>query len=304
MRCSLDFVSAVSNGFAKVRRGIGHAARPYPVTGLPEGSTLELPGRGETYVTDSGPRDAPAVFLLHSVTTTGQLCWYPVLPILNRDFRVITLDHRWHGRGIESDDFTLADCADDVVAVADQLGVDRFTTAGFSMGGGIAQLAWQRHRDRVDSMVLCSTGPYFSSIDPAQLKSEERLSKVFGVVEKVMPSPSQKKLDDWSTHPALWGIRQFSLTKMSRYGAFGAAMADFDSRPWLSEVDVPTAVVVSTRDTVVEPERQQLLVDGIAGAERFDVDGGHACCVLGADRFIPQFTAAVRSVTKSKVTVG
>ncbi len=278
--------------------------RPYPVTNLPQGRRLELPGRGETYITDSGPREAPTVFLLHSVTTTGLLCWYPVIPILNRDFRVITMDHRWHGRGIASDDFRLTDCADDVAAVADQLGIETFTAAGFSMGGGIAQLAWHRHRDRVDSLVLCSTGPYFSSIDPRQLEAEERLSRIFGRFERMMPTASDEKLDDWSRHPAIWGLRQFSTTKMSRYGAFGAAMAEFDSRPWLAEVAVPTSVVVSTRDRVVEPERQELLVAGIPDAERFDVDGGHACCVMGAERFIPEFTSAVRSVTRRRAAVG
>lgn len=57
---------------------------------------VELPGRGSTFVTDSGPADAPAIILQHSVMTTGLLCWYPVIPELNQRYRVITLDHRWH----------------------------------------------------------------------------------------------------------------------------------------------------------------------------------------------------------------
>ncbi len=72
---------------------------------------VELPGRGSTFVTDSGPADAPAIILQHSVMTTGLLCWYPVIPELNQRYRVITLDHRWHGRGIRSGTFDLLDCA-------------------------------------------------------------------------------------------------------------------------------------------------------------------------------------------------
>ena len=86
-------------------------------------------------------------------------------------------------------------------------------------------------------------------------------------------------------------------TPLSHMGDFGDGLGRFDSRDWLGEIDVPTAVVVSTRDKVVEPERQQLLVDGIRGAQRLEVDGGHACCVLGAEWFIPPFVEAVDAVT-------
>lgn len=294
---------ALSSRLATMRRGIGHAMRPHPVTGVPSGRRLELPGRGETFVTDSGRRDGPAVFLLHSVSTTGLLCWYPVIPLLERDFRVITMDHRLHGRGIESDTFSLDDCADDVVAVADSLGIDSFIAAGFSMGGGIAQLAWRRSPDRVAGLVLCSTGPYFSSIDPARLALEQRLGKALSVVEKVLPTPSERILDDPTAHPVKWGLAQVTSTRLGLQGVFAEAMARFDSRDWLGEIDVPTSVVVSTFDKVVQPERQQLLVDGIPGAQRFDVAGGHACCVLGAEKFIPEFTAAVRSVERQSLTV-
>ncbi|EGD54249.1 alpha/beta hydrolase fold protein [Gordonia neofelifaecis NRRL B-59395] len=286
-----------------MRRGIGHAVRPYPVKGIPTGRRLNLPGRGETFITDSGRPDGPVIFLLHSVSTTGLLCWYPVIPELERDYRVITMDHRLHGRGIASDDFVLDDCADDVVAVADALGIDRFVAAGFSMGGGIAQLAWQRSRDRVAGLVLCSTGPYFSSIEPNRLALEQRIGRALTVVDKVLPTPPERVLDDPTSHPLKWGLAQVSSTPLGLQGVFAEAMARFDSRSWLGEVDVPTAVVVSTHDKIVQPERQQLLVDGIPGAQRFDVAGGHACCVIGAEKFVPVFADAVATVSRQSLVV-
>lgn len=286
-----------------MRRGVGHAVRPYPVSGLPTGRRIELPGRGQTFITDSGNPDGPVLFLLHSVSTTGLLCWYPVIPVVERDYRVITMDHRLHGRGIASDTFSLDDCADDVIAVADELGIDSFIAAGFSMGGGIAQLAWKRHQSRVSGLVLCSTGPYFSSIEPDYLAMEQRIGRALTLVDKVLPSPSEKALDTPTEHPLKWALAQVTSTKLGLQGVFSEAMAHFDSRPWLGGIDVPTAVVVSTHDKIVQPERQQLLVDGISSAQRFDVVGGHACCVIGAERFVPQFAAAVRSVSHQIVTV-
>ncbi|MDL9935997.1 alpha/beta fold hydrolase [Gordonia sp. ABSL1-1] len=285
-------------------RAANHVFKPHPVAGLPAGRLVDLPGRGQTFVTDSGPREAPPVFLLHSVLTTGLLCWYPSLSALTERYRVITMDQRWHGRGITSPGFDLDDCADDVVALADVLGIDRFTAAGFSMGGGIAQLTWRRHRDRVGGLVLCSTGPYFTTNDPQHRAQAHRTGRLLTPLYRILPRPSAKRLDDTTGHAALWAIRQFLSTPLSHLGDFGDGLGRFDSRDWLGEVDVPTAVVVSTRDKVVEPARQQLLVDGIPGARRFDVDGGHACCVLGAEWFIPPFVEAIDTVTAAVTARG
>ncbi|SDU59787.1 alpha/beta fold hydrolase [Gordonia westfalica] len=278
-------------------RAVRHVFTPYPATDIPPGQMLDLPGRGRAFITDSGPRDAPAVFLLHSVLTTGLLCWYPTIPAINDRYRVITLDARWHGRGIESDTFDLRDCADDVVAVADVLGIDRFIAAGFSMGGGIAQLVWRRHPERVSGLVLCSTGPFFSTNDPKHRRSSERTGRILTPLYRLLPRISDKSLNKTTSHTSIWALRQFFSTPLSHLGEFGNGLGQFDSRSWLHEIDVPTAVVVSTRDRVVEPERQQLLLDGIPGSQRFEVDGGHACCVLGARFFIPPFTEALDAVS-------
>src|SRR5690349_7767709 len=104
-----------------------------PVPELPPGRMVELPGRGRTYVTDTGG-DGPVVVLLHALACTGLLTWYPCLAELRRRYRVVLFDQRWHGQGIRSPQFVLDDCADDVVAVADALGAERFTCAGYSLG--------------------------------------------------------------------------------------------------------------------------------------------------------------------------
>ena len=66
-----------------------------------------------------------------------------------RQFNVVALDHRGHGRGLQSDEpFRLADCADDVAALVDELGLGPVIVVGYSMGGPIAQLLWRRHPRR------------------------------------------------------------------------------------------------------------------------------------------------------------
>ncbi len=77
-------------------------------------------------------------------TSTGSSCYGG----LAEHFNVVALDHRGHGRGLRSDGpFRLTDCADDVAALVDVLDLGPVIAVGYSMGGPIAQLLWQRHRD-------------------------------------------------------------------------------------------------------------------------------------------------------------
>ncbi|HUR17824.1 MAG TPA: alpha/beta fold hydrolase [Acidimicrobiales bacterium] len=117
---------------------------------LPPGRTVDLPGRGRTFVREAaGPAGAPTLLLLHRWTVTADLNWFTAYEPLSRHFRVIALDHRGHGQGIRSwKPFRLEDCADDDAALAQVLGIDRLIPVGYSMGGPVAQLLWRRHRHR------------------------------------------------------------------------------------------------------------------------------------------------------------
>ena len=184
-----------------------------------------------------------------------------------------------------------------MAALADVLGIDTFAVAGFSMGGGIAQLVWRRHPGRVTAMILCSTGPYFGSRDPQRQTNMKHIGKLMKLIHPPHVQPQAAKLDDRSVPDSLWAFRQFLSTPVSRLGTLGDGMSFFDSQPWLAEIDVPTAVLVSLKDRVIPVERQRLLTDNIPGVLTVEVNGGHACCVLEAEEFIPKFIDAARQMT-------
>src|SRR5918999_4833337 len=134
-----------------------------PSPELPPGFSLELPGRGTTFVAEvPGPPGAPTLMLLHGLACTGYLNWFPSLEALSHRYHLVLFDQRGHGRGIPPKGiFRLRECADDAVAVADALGIDRFVPVGYSMGGPVAQLIWRQHPERVEGMVLCATARNF-----------------------------------------------------------------------------------------------------------------------------------------------
>ena len=267
-----------------------------PVPEIPAGRVVELPGRGSTYVVDAGaPRpDAPTVFLLHALACTGLLTWYPCLSELRRSYRLVIFDQRWHGQGIRSLPFTVDDCADDVVAVADALEIDRFVCAGFSMGTLVSQVVAHRHPQRVAGLVLCAGATHFVD-GPRRAAAVREVGARLAAFGARQQRSAVEALDQ--TADAQWGWRQFRATTGRDIAHVTPALARFDSRPWIEQVDVPTGVVVTTRDRVIPPARQLELVHSIRGAQCFEVPAGHAACVLGADRFRPALLAALASVT-------
>src|SRR6266705_3014747 len=139
-------------GVRAVRQVLGEAAAPRT-------RLVELPGRGVTRVWEcTGPRGAETLMLIHGVTFTAELNWGNVFAPLSRHFRVIAIDLRGHGDGISTGGrFRLEDCADDIAALAQVLGIGRFVAVGYSMGGMVAQLLYRRHPSLLSGLVLCAT---------------------------------------------------------------------------------------------------------------------------------------------------
>jgi 3-oxoadipate enol-lactonase len=217
---------------------------------------------------------------------------------------VVAIDHRGHGRGIRSRQrFRMRDCADDAAALIDHLAVERVIACGYSMGGPIAQLLWRRHPARVGGLVLCATSRVFaasgrekamftalgglslgSRVAPGVLRRRlaERL-----LVGKADASPIQR-----------WVMDELRRSDPTKVLEAGQALGRFDSREWAPEIDVPTAVLVTSRDNLVHPSRQLALAAAIPGATIHRVPGDHTVCVTGAGRFVPALVEASRSVAE------
>lgn len=266
---------------------------------VPSGEALELPGRGVTYVTDSGGAPGlPTALLLHGAFCTGRLTWHSVIPALSEHFRVITLDQRGHGAGIRSRSFTLRDLADDAAALIDVLGLDRPLVVGHSMGSLVAQRLWRQHRGLVSGLVLCSSTDRFRHA-PRQTAFFSAMSAVAGtggwwpLLPQLSP-PAARVRGVGAVADEAW-MRQEMRRNTARGLVQGmAACGRHHSAPWLSEVDVPTAVVVTLQDEVVPAERQRRVAELIDGATLHEVDADHNACMTARERFAPAVvTAAV-----------
>lgn len=105
--------------------------------------------------------DGEPLLLLHGGMGIGG-DWRHVFPSDPEGYRVIVPDLRGHGRSTNpSGTFTFRQCANDVVALLDHLGLPRVKAIGMSMGAKTLLHLATANPARLDAMVLVSATPYF-----------------------------------------------------------------------------------------------------------------------------------------------
>lgn len=135
----------------------------------------------EMYYEVHGEGSGRPLVLLHGGVLTIDLSFAPLLPRLAADRRVIAMELQAHGHTADIDrPMTIPQLAEDVVAVLDELGVDRADFFGFSLGGLTALQITVAHPERVGRAVLASVhyrpdGYYEEISDPAQFGVSRRL---------------------------------------------------------------------------------------------------------------------------------
>jgi pimeloyl-ACP methyl ester carboxylesterase len=273
---------------------------------LPYGERVELPGRGETFVRRvQGPPGSPTVVLLHGWIASGGLNWFQAFGPLSEVATVLAPDLRGHARGIRNRRrFRLADCADDVAALCEQLGTGPVIPVGYSMGGPVAQLLWKRHPDLVDGLVLVATSDHFVPTVRARLifttlmSTAASTSRVGAVVShlprqlamQVVPYTGRDRPDRLSR----WAREEMQRHDMRLLFEAGAAIGSYDARKWIGDIDVPTAVVVTTKDRAVTPAQQAGMAFRIDGSTVHQIGDGHLACA--APGFGQHLVTAVRAV--------
>lgn len=272
----------------------------------PQTRLVELPGRGVTRVWEcAGPPGAPALMLIHGVTVTAELNWGQAFAPLSRHFRVVAMDLRGHGDGIRAGwRFRLEDCADDVAALAEVLAIDSFVAVGYSMGGMVAQLVYRRHSAVVSGLVLCATARNVLG-SPAEKLAALALPSAAAAIRwnpllqqvsaEILGQALLGPVDDPAT--STWTRAQLRRTPLGTALSAVQAVCEFTSHSWISQVGIPTAVVVTTRDHIVPVSRQRKLAAAIPGAAIHEMDADHAVCITDPQVFARILLQACWSVT-------
>lgn len=117
--------------------------------------TVVLHGHDLSYV-DSG--SGPVVLFIHGILGSQQQ-WSRLFGVMDDDHRVVVPDLFGHGESAKPlGDYSLSSHAAAMRDLLDHLGVERVTLVGHSLGGGIAMQFFYLFPERVERLVLVSSG--------------------------------------------------------------------------------------------------------------------------------------------------
>ncbi|HEV2216656.1 MAG TPA: alpha/beta hydrolase [Candidatus Dormibacteraeota bacterium] len=254
---------------------------------MPEGRSVDLPGRGSAFVRmASGPAGAPTVLLVHGLFATADLNWSTAIPELATRFNVIAPDLRGHGRGLPTRRFSGAECADDLAAIVRALEAGRVIVVGYSLGGLVAQVFARRHPELLAGLVLCATASRFRIptekglvrfVMKAARRAPERVRRA-AMITAMKPRSADCERGRWLMNQVRHHDTGALLDAVAELGGF-------DSGGWLGETDRPSAVIVMTQDTTVSAEAQHDLARALRRCSVHEVEGDHFVCVKRPSEF-------------------
>ena len=214
-----------------------------------------------------GPADAPILVLSNSLATDLEV-WSSNLPAWTSTFRVLRYDQRGHGGSeIPPGPYSLELLGRDVLDLLDEVGVERASFCGLSLGGATGMWLAVNAPDRIERLVLACTSPRFGEpeqwLDRARIVRSEGLEAIADAVVRRWFTPRFR--NERQTVAARFRAGLVG-TSTEAYAACCEALAAWDFRDRVGEIAAPTLVIAGADDPGVTPEQAALLADAIDGS--------------------------------------
>jgi 3-oxoadipate enol-lactonase len=221
----------------------------------------------------AGAADAPAVLMGGSLGTTLRI-WDEQLPLGSR-LCLIRFDHRGHGGSpVPPGPYEIADLGRDVLALMDELELERAHYCGLSIGGMVGMWLAAHAPERIDRLVLACTAAYMPP--PSMWQERAEAVRDAGSTEPIADAVIERWLtpEFASAHPEVkaWLRAMLVDTSADGYAACCGAIERMDLRDDLAAIRAPTLVISGAQDASTPPERQALIARAITGARHEIVD--------------------------------
>ena len=250
---------------------------------------LERP-EGRLHYRIDGREGAPWLLLSNSLGTDHGM-WEPQMPLWAQHFRVLRYDTRGHGKSAPpAGPCTIADLADDALALLDHAGIARVHFCGLSLGGMTGMQFAVRHPARLERLALCNTSAYMgpaSNWDTriAMVNSGGMHAVTDGVIGRWFTPHFRTEAPE-----RVAKVRQMLLeTSVAGYAACCAAIRDMDQRESIKGIAKAALVIAGSTDPATPPADGKLIAGSIAGAKYVELDAAH----LSNWERVEEFGAAV-----------
>ena len=200
-----------------------------------------------------GPEGAPWVVFSNSLATNLSM-WDEQTAALKKSFRVLRYDQRGHG-GTEATggrynfDLLVAD----VIGMLDALSIKRANFVGISMGGMTGLALAQQHPDRVERLAACDCGPASSPASAQQWEERIAVAEKDGMEPLVLATAKRWFPPEYaeSNPPFQKALAMIRSTPVKGFIGCAGALANFDLKPGLPNIAVPTLLIVGSKDATV-----------------------------------------------------
>ncbi len=244
----------------------------------------------------SGPATAPTLVFSNSLGATLSM-WDSQIPLLQNKFRVLRYDTRGHGQSsVTPGPYVIDQLASDVVALLDELNLDRVFFCGLSMGGQTGMWLALNVPGRLHRLVLCNTAAKIGNADTWNTRMD-------AVRKGGMHSISNAVMERWfssafrSKPPDLVAVskRMVESHNPEGYLANCAAIREFDVREAVSAIRIPTLIISGTHDAATTPVEGRFLASQIPGARYVELNAAHLSNIELPDRFTSELTSFLLS---------
>lgn len=238
-----------------------------------------------------GPEDGPVLVLSNSLGTTQGL-WARQLPELAQRFRVLTYDHPGHGSSeLPEQPCTIEALARGLLGLLDELGLDRVSACGVSIGGMVAMELALAAPERVERLVLACTSAYLGPPDPWEDRARVvRAGGMEAIADGVVrrwftPDLAQDEPATVARFRAM-----LTATPPEGYARCCEALAAWDARARISAIAAPVLVVAGAEDRAIPVGHAELIASRVAGARLHVLE--HAAHLANVEQ-AEAFTSAV-----------
>jgi 3-oxoadipate enol-lactonase len=216
----------------------------------------------------------PCVVLLHPVGLDLTFL-APVAAILRKEFTVLTVDQRGHGKSPASAPaHSLVDYADDLHALLTKLELTPAAIVGFSFGGMVAQELALRYPQDVSALVICASRASLPAAarDVARARGDDARSRG-------MSDVLEATLDRWFTPAFRAGGKEDAIKahllshNVEDWAQAWYAMAAVDTLPRLRGVRAPALCVAGELDKSSQPEAMKEISAAIPGGRYSELKG-------------------------------
>jgi proline iminopeptidase len=263
----------------------------------------------ELYFEDTGPRDAPALLYLHGGPGYNSYAFRDIVGESLARYRVVYLDQRGCGRSgpLPVNDlsvYTVDAMVDDLEAVRDFLGLDRFAPLGHGFGAVIGLEYARRFPERTSMVIAVNPWVHFPELSRTLLEeasrltdtpitsvpsdSESRVEMAFGMLNSRdlltalhFPNPqSRLRLEFSDSESGLLAGGEV------QEGLVLNGLWDLEYPMYFAAITRPIAVIAGTSDATSYPGQTDWLVD-LASADIAEIEGaGHYPWLDDLDGFV------------------